>query len=210
MTDEAPSLKNDDEAIALALMYGEEDGLRQLLDLHGGKVIALLRKKFIPVLTQEDIEEVFNDAVHKVFKFINQYDVQKGTLCSWFYRIAANTAVDLYRKENKHQHEYIDHEVVNIVDENWQPDCLREKPMQNQKATRRQKEIFGIIETLPELQKNIIKADVVCRGPASASDLAKKYGSSKSSIYTSRNKAIETIRREMAKLGYSLDEEDSK
>lgn len=212
MTDESPSLKSDDEAIVLALMYGEEDGLKQLLRRYGGKVKALLKKKFNTMLTQEDLDEVFYDAVHKVFKSIETYDENKGTLCGWFYRIAVNAALDLNRKEEKHQHETINYEDIDLPDENWQPDCLKEKPKSksNQKTSRRQKDIFSIIESLPELQKSIIKADILCRGPASASYLAKKYGSSKGSIYTSRNKAIETIRKEMAKLGYSLDEEDSK
>jgi len=155
MTDESPSLKNDDEAIVLALMYGEEDGLKQLLRLYGGKVKALLKKNFITMLTQEDLDEVFYDAVHKVFKSIDTYDEKKGALCSWFYRIAVNAALDLNRKEEKYQHETINYEDIELPNENWQPDCLKVKPKSNQKTTRRQKKIFDIIETLPELQKNI-------------------------------------------------------
>ena len=52
------------------------------------------------------------------------------------------------------------------------------------------------IEALPPLQKAIIKADLAAGGLADAGRLAEIHGTSKNTIYVSRSKARETLKRQ--------------
>jgi len=71
---------------------------------------------------RDEAAEIMNDSFLKVFDNIGKYK-QDQSFKSWFRRIIINTAIDNYRKNNKHYNhsdeEIIDSEVIdcNLVDE---------------------------------------------------------------------------------------------
>jgi len=54
---------------------------------------------------QEDAVEILNDGFMKIFKSIHKQKEPKA-LKSWLRRIMINTAIDHYRKNQKHRHHY--------------------------------------------------------------------------------------------------------
>ena len=56
------------------------------------------------------------------------------------------------------------------------------------------------IQKLPALQKAIVEADLAAGGLADAGRLAAIHGTSKNSIYVSRTKAHETLKRQVEQL----------
>ncbi len=71
---------------------------------------------------RDEAAEIMNDSFLKVFENITKYN-QEHSFKSWFRRIIINTAIDNYRKCNKHYNhldeEVIDYEVIdcNLIDE---------------------------------------------------------------------------------------------
>jgi hypothetical protein len=62
--------------------------------------------------------------------------------------------------------------------------------------------LLAAVEELPDLQKAIVKADLAAGGPgaADASRLAMLHGTTKNSVYASRNKAVDNLKKEFARL----------
>ena len=59
-----------------------------------------------------------------------------------------------------------------------------------------------VISTLPRVQRGVIEADLRCGGVADAGELAAELGTSKNSIYVSRNTARKTLRRVLTERGF--------
>jgi RNA polymerase sigma-70 factor (ECF subfamily) len=53
--------------------------------------------------SREEASEILNDSFLKVFKKIEQYDLQKS-FRGWLRRIIINTAIDYFRRNEKHYH----------------------------------------------------------------------------------------------------------
>ena len=85
----------------------------------------------------------------------------------------------------------------------WPNDCDDPEPDEPLTKEEKQelKDLNYIIEhKLKGHQQAIIKADLAAGGTADAGSLAEMLGTTKDSIYVSRHKAHETIRREMTQL----------
>ena len=58
--------------------------------------------------TDDDAMEIANDGFLKIFKelssFVARYDDMEASLKGWMKRIMVNTAIDHYRKNQKHQY----------------------------------------------------------------------------------------------------------
>lgn len=87
---------------------------------------------------RDEAVEIMNDSFIKVFENIKKYDV-KHSFKSWFRRIIINTAIDHYRKNNKHYNhldeeaiddELFDLSLVNELDLNDLMTLLNELPEQ--------------------------------------------------------------------------------
>ena len=75
---------DDDEALALAIMDGDQAALRRVLELYGGKVSGWLKKHFGDVLQPPELDEAFNQAAFNVWRFADRFDPAKGSLGGWF------------------------------------------------------------------------------------------------------------------------------
>ena len=102
VTDEATRIQ--DVGIAAMLRAGSEDGLRQLLRVYGPRIKWLLKDRFGDFLPDPDLSAVLNEAILKVFTAIAMFDRSRGSLGTWFWLIAANTARDMIRRELRHVH----------------------------------------------------------------------------------------------------------
>lgn len=189
--------ETDDDDLALRMMDGDREALREVLRRHLEPVREALEGKYHTTVQQADIDEAVNRAILKLWQKAGNYNKKLGDLGAWLYIIAESALIDVYRREKKHR---MRHPI--LPDEFDAPEQCETEPEQLTNEEKRElKELNNIIENkLPKLQKAIIKADLLVGGTADAASLAETHGTSKNSIYVSRTKAHETIRREMNKL----------
>lgn len=192
MTDEG-----DDEDLAIRIMDGDKEALREVLRRHLEPVREVLEGKYGTTVQQCDIDEAVNRAILRLWQKAGNFDKRMGDLGAWLYIMAESALIDVYRREKKHRRR---HPV--LPDEYDTPeDCENESHELTKDEKKELKDMENIIENkLPKLQKAVIKADLLVGDTADGASLAEIHGTSKNSIYVSRNKAHEAIRREMTKL----------
>ena len=188
MTDEI-----DDEDLAIRMLDGDEEALREVLRRHLGAVRQVLESKYGSTVQPCDI----NRAILKLWQNAGKYDKRIGNLGAWLYLMAQSAVIDIYRREKKHRQRYPilpDDYIGQEVFENEFQELSKNEKLEI-------KDLGSVIEkNLPKLQQAIVKADLLVGGTADAASLSEIHGTSKNSIYVSRSKAHETIRREMTKL----------
>lgn len=187
----------DDDDIILGLMDKDEDALRALLEKYGGTIRVLVRKKFGDILQGPELEEVLTRTAHKVWRYAGSYDEKKASLKGWVLFIAVREAQTILRETKKQRHLQLDDE---IQVERGFFDC--DPPDVEKKERKVLGDMREAIDGLPPLQKAIIEADLRSGDVADASRLAQIHGTSKNSIYVSRNKAREKIRQELIRRGH--------
>ena len=181
-----------DSDIALRMAEGDQDGLRLLLERYGGRMKGFLVKRYADILQEGELDEALNVAVYNIWRFAERYDEGKGLLPSWCIRIAQRAAQSIVRREKKHRSKNLEY------DASYDPadDRPAEETVQasDRAADPKREDLHRAIETLPPLQKAIIKADLAAEsGLADAGRLAEIHGTTKNSIYVSRNKARENL-----------------
>ena len=197
------------DANTLRLLKGrDQDGLRHLLAEYGPKIKWYLRKEFPRALDDTGIADALNQAALRVWRSIDTFDPQKGTLRGWFYKIARNAALSIVQRENKARR------VVAVTVEDWdQASFVAMHHLADQEPSAKQRkflaDLWRCILALPKLQKGIILADLQAGDMADAGDLAEAFHSSKNSIYASRSIARKALRDGLRQLGYFPVEPDS-
>jgi len=187
-----------DSDIALMMAMGDQEGLRLFLHRYGGPMKAYLKKYYGNVLQEHERDEAFNWAIHNIWRFAERYHEGKGKLASWSFRITQRAAQSVIRREtsfcSKNREYEDDFDPADSSSENdgtaqlFGPDDPRWE------------HVLKAIDTLPALQKAIIQADLAADGTADAQRLAEIHGTSKNSIYVSRNKAHENLKKRVDEL----------
>lgn len=194
----------DDEEDDLRIMVNltddlddvRDDAIRDLLRKHGGVVKGMLRKVFRDTLTEDEVEEVLVRTATKAWKHAGSYDDNKAKLSTWLVAIALNEARDLI-KENQADFALVDEEFLAVQ---FAKSEAEDEPTKQEKKVVRDFKV--VLSRLPTLQRAIIEADLACGDIADGERLAELHGTSKNSIYVSRNKARATIERELKKMGH--------
>lgn len=186
----------DDEDLAIRMMCGDREALREVLRRYLLPVKDLLTEKYGTTVQEADIDEAMNLAMYKMFQTAGSYDKSKATLRAWFYTIAQSALIDIYRREKRHRRRFP------LRDPEYDPAGDFDDPDPEEPVTKEEKQeirqLNQVIENkLKGLQKAIILADLVAGGRADAAALAERFNTTKDSIYVSRHKAREKIRAEM-------------
>ncbi len=157
-----------------------EECMRRLLDEHGGRVRAALRKRFPAVRDDHVFLEAIHDAARSVFK---AYDPAKGcSLGGWFLFIAGRRLCDLLRGERLRLRKTVPLHRGLAHDERCSPergvigDEIREAV--NQAMSR-----------LSDLERAVIEADIDAGKQARAGGLARRLQTTEQSIYAARARA---------------------
>lgn len=102
-----PDLKNKEPKRTLPLLLliegckrQDRDSQRLLYQHHYAYAMSICLRY---AKTRDEAKEILNDGFMKVFKKIDQYNSETSFL-GWVRRIMINTAIDQYRKEEKHYH----------------------------------------------------------------------------------------------------------
>jgi RNA polymerase sigma factor (sigma-70 family) len=197
--DGSPS-DEDESLLACKIANGDPDALRIFLRKYGGRVRGWLQKHYGTVLQECELREAYNSAFRKVWHNARKFDSSRGSMGGWFLRIAQREAQTINKRETTFhiRHSTLDPDMVT-------PDVCStndDSEQEDNNADKRVEDLRQAIDNLPPVQRSIILADLAADGPADAERLAAKLGTSKNSIYVSRNKAHETIRKVMQQQGY--------
>ena len=185
-----------DSDIALMMAEDNEDGLRLFLARYGGRIKGFLVKRYAGILQEGELDEALNVAVHNIWRFADRYDEGRGPLPSWCIRIAQRAAQDILRRESKYRSKNLEYDVSYDPAGDPPPEGTAEGL--DRADDPRLEDLHRAIETLPPLQKAIIEADLAAgSGPADAGRLAEIHGTSMNSIYVSRSKARENLRKQV-------------
>lgn len=178
--------EDDDETLNLRIQCQEPEALARLLELYGPIARGYLKKRYGHVLCDSDIMAVLTNAVSRAWQYGDSYDPSRS-LKSWFLRIVQTQAIDMLKDKREHR------AVAFNLDQHDRPDVCDE-PI-DKKTKQRVEALERCIEKLEGKQKAIIQADLATDDVASAAWLAEKLGTTANSIYVSRNKARENLRK---------------
>ena len=186
-----------DSDIVLMMAMKDQEGLRLLVERYGGRLKAFLFKRFRSVLQEGELAEALNVTLHNAWRFAEGYTEGRGMLASWCIRIAQNAAKDILKREMRYREKNLEY------DPTYDPADPRDEDEAvpgEESDDPRVEYLRQAIQKLPALQKAIVEADLAAGGLADAGRLAEIHGTSKNSIYVSRTKAHETLKRQVEQL----------
>jgi DNA-directed RNA polymerase specialized sigma24 family protein len=154
--------------------------VRRLLEAHGGRVRAALRKRYPSVRDEHLLLEAINDAAASVFK---AYDASKGcSLGGWFLFIAGRRVCDLLRGERQRRKKTVPLDRGLCYDE-------RSSPVRALVSEEFRLSVQQALGQLSELERAVIEADIDAGKQARAGILARRLNTTEHSIYAARARA---------------------
>jgi RNA polymerase sigma factor (sigma-70 family) len=85
----------EDDAVEVAFLTGDHDGLKQAYDAYGRLVFTLCRRSLSPEAAADVTQEVFVSA----WQARAQYNPERGSLAGWLVGIARNKVIDALRAQ---------------------------------------------------------------------------------------------------------------
>ncbi|HUY91342.1 MAG TPA: sigma-70 family RNA polymerase sigma factor [Pirellulales bacterium] len=162
------------------------EGMRRLLEVHGGRVRAALRKRYPSVRDEHALLEAIHDAARNVFQ---AYDAAKGcSLGGWFLFIAGRRLCDLLRAERLRRTKTVPLEGGHCRDD-------RSSPSDHLLRLEFHAAVDQALSQLSELERAVIEADIDAGKQARADRLARRLNTSEHSIYAARARARRKLLR---------------
>jgi RNA polymerase sigma factor (sigma-70 family) len=177
---------DDDETLNLRIQCQEPAALARLLELYGPRAKGYLQKHYGHVLCAAEIEQAVHEAASRVWQYAASFDPTRS-LKSWFMRIVQRQALNIVNDKRDHASVEFDiahHDRAEDADE----------PI-NQRTIQRLEDLARCIEKLKGNQKAIIRADIAPYDVAGAARLARILQTTSNSIYVSRRKARENLKK---------------
>jgi RNA polymerase sigma-70 factor (ECF subfamily) len=193
-----PDAPNRDAATLALLRASHPDGLRHLLQDHGGVVLAKLRRVFQRVLDAAEIEETLGEAMVRVWQS-PRHDPAVGTLRAWLFVIARNCALRRLRQRRL---------APVPVDEFLDVLAWLDASPTHQERLHRIADFQGCLTLLPRLPRAVVQADLDADGTAATAELAAELGVTVEAIYRARARGRAELRTMMQRLGHFTDVED--
>ena len=114
---------------------------------------------FLKILDRQVSEDLTSEVFLKVYNNLKKTNLNSATFNAWIYKIAKNTLVDYYRKENKHENKVVSFE--QYVDENKESAVIDKKLMLEQKFLDKEfqfenEKLVNILSKLPEQQREVV------------------------------------------------------
>ena len=96
--DNTPAAMQDDTLLIRRILDGHTELFRQLAGRYAGQVLRMVAS-LIP--SQEEAEEVTQDALLEAFQSLARFDARQASFQTWLMRIAYHTALKHYRQHHK-------------------------------------------------------------------------------------------------------------
>ncbi len=192
--DKSTAVSERDGATIALLISGDPEGLRSLLEDHGGCVHTKLKRMFGQVLDASEITEAMNLASMRVWRTPTRFDRRHGTLRAWLLVIARNCALELLSERRRLA-------MVSIDDFEQILQSLIATGTDHERL-RRVADLHGCLRELPALQRAVLLADLRADGMAPTACLAQQFATTSRAIYNARSSGRSELRRMMQRLGW--------
>ena len=192
MTQTPDNPSRDRETLRL-LVAGDAIGLDRLLNDHGPHVQAHLRRKLGHLLDAWQIEDAMSLAAIRAWQSASRFDAELGRLRAWFAVIARNSALHVLAQRHDDLFVPLDDLEPGVIGIHAEPEIDRARLIVD---------VQRMIDKLPPLQRLVLHADLSAGEPLPGSELARRFGSSQSSIYVARMRGRRELRERLERLGY--------
>lgn len=198
--------------LALRLMDDDQTALDDVLRHYGKPVMDFLVMKH-EGMNEHDAEDILAISINKLWDARHSYDESKASLRTWFFQIAHNTALDVYKsgwaKANEQILDFVDIDGLDMAEEPFSPnETKRQKKDRENKFKKEVEDLKTIIDGLSHNQREIIMSDIYARDQVTeAQVLADELGTTVGNVRVARHRAWKKIRSEMKQLGYELPPE---
>jgi RNA polymerase sigma-70 factor, ECF subfamily len=189
--------RSDEELVERAI-NGEEDAFSEIYDRYRTPVYSTAYRIIQdPDAARDATQEIFV----KIYRSLLSFDPRRARFSTWVYRLAANQAIDAWRKRRARGESQLPEEASDterIVQEGILAEAIR-SPYESLENRERLEEIRKCVDALPELQKKVfvlryfqqLKLDEI----AEAEDC--NLGTVKTSLF----RATQAVRRRLRRLG---------
>ncbi len=197
MTTALPPAGDRDAQTIELLRRGEQDGIRQLLEDHGGAVVAALRRNFGRFLAPFEVDEALEAALVRIWIAAAGPLPVNATLRSWLFVIARNCGLSMVRRRRR-RHELPFDEFEEMLG-TFGAAALE------QERLRRLADLHNCLRELPRLQRIVLQADLDAGGIAPIEALLARCQTNAPAIYVARSCGRAELRRMMQRLGHFVD-----
>ncbi|MEO9594307.1 RNA polymerase sigma factor [Rhodopirellula bahusiensis] len=196
--------------LAFRLMEDDTSALAEIVELYGSAIIRMILATY-KTFNAEDAEDVLSIAIAKLWDRRQQYDEGDGPLRAYLYKIADNTAKDIFKcgwdKARRLPVDFGLENAIELIPED-KPDENESKRKRKDWEKRRHKEIsdlMAVLDGLPEKERAVVISDAYARDRVTdATTLSDELGIAVGSVRGYRSRAWKTIRAKMTELGHKL------
>lgn len=192
MSRSSDNLSRDHETLRL-LKAGDAEGLTRLLDDHGPHIQAHLRRKFHGALDPWQIEDAVSLAAVRAWQSAKNFNPALGRLRAWFAVVARNCALSLIAKKRSESFVPLDEA---------DPSAFGYIATDELERMRLVLDVHRAIEQLPNLQRLVLLADMNAGSTLPGPELARRFGTTLSSIYVARLRGRHRLRKLLWRMGY--------
>ncbi|QEG41321.1 RNA polymerase sigma factor [Roseimaritima ulvae] len=194
-------------------MDDDESALAEILTQYGASIIGFLVAKYDD-FDHADAQDVLSIAIGKLWKRRHQYKEEDGRLRPYLFKIADNTAKDIFRTGWKQAQQlpvdFGEDNNLDLLAEDLSPagETKRQRKDRDKRRANEIADLKAIISQLPEKEQQIVWSDAHAKDRVSDSGrLADELGIALGSVRGYRSRAWKTIRSKMKELGYELPPE---
>ena len=214
MNDQPANLIQIDQLeLVCRLLEEDESALAEVLTHFGGAIKRFLVAKYHD-LNEHDAEDVLSIGINNLWKSRNQYDEEKGSLRTYFFRICDNAASDIFKsgwaKARLLPVDFGEDNEVDLIPDEPPPadEKKRVRKDREKKQKKKLEDLMSVIDDLPTKEARIVLADAQAKDRVADSDwLADELRIGQGSVRVYRHRAWRTIRAKMKTLGYELPPE---
>jgi RNA polymerase sigma factor (sigma-70 family) len=167
-----------EQQIAQWIREDPQRGFTALLQHFGGRVKGYLRRRF-PSLSADDIHDALSDAM---LSLAATFDPSRGTLAAWFLFLAHQHAVATLRSGRARR-------VMQQLDGDSDPVDQQPSVMAQLLDQERRQEVREVLESLSELERGVIQADLDAARAVPADELSVRLKTTVGSVYSARRRA---------------------
>lgn len=194
-------------------MDDDESALADILAQYGASIIGFLVAKYDD-FDHAEAEDVLSIAIRKLWKRRHQYKEEDGKLRPYLFKIADNTAKDIFKTGWKQAQQlpadFGEDNNLDLFAEKLPraDETKRQRKDREKKRAREITDLKAIIDQLPKKEQRIVWSDAHAKDRVSDSaKLADELGIAVGSVRGYRSRAWKTVRIKMKELGYELPPE---
>ena len=197
--------------LAQRLLESDQSCLEEILRLFGAGILALLRRRFLEVLREEDLEDVLSIGLFRLWLSRQRYQHERSSLRVWLYRICENAARDVLRMGwQKARARELNSEEALLGFCQRDVEMCRENIANNidePSPTAVHHDLKEVLSEIPNVQRTILLADAAARdGVACSQRLSDELGIPPSTVRVYRKRALDRVRREMLARGHGCED----